>query len=218
MKKLNQNGSLVAPLAISVTLLVAALAFGSWAFMSRQDYKNNSEEKVSAAVKDAIKQEGLRKDAEFVEAEKSPLKTFNSKSETIGNLTFSYPKSWSAYATTTDNGGKLFSAYFYPDFIPNLTGTNFPLRVEVTDSSYSDELEQYTQNSVETGEMTASAFRATKVPSVLGAKLTGKLDEKKDGTLVLLPLRDKTIKIWTENNDYLNDFNNSVLPSINFAP
>ena len=218
MKKLNQNGSLVAPLAICATLLVVALAFGAWAFMGRQDYKNNAEEKTAAAVKTAVKQEGSRKDAEFAEAQKSPLKTFTSGSETIGNLSFKYPKSWSAHADTRDSSGTIFSAYFYPDVIPSLTSTSFPLRVEVEDNSYSDELASYNSSGIQAGTLTASAFRAEKVPSVLGTKLTGALTSEKDGTMILLPLRDKTIKIWTENNDYLADFNDSVLPSINFAP
>lgn len=218
MKKLNQNGSLVAPLAICGTLLVIALAFGAWAFMGRQDYKNNSEEKTAAAVKVAVKEEAAKKDAEFAEAQKSPLKTFLSNSETIGNLSFKYPKSWSAHAESRETNGTIFSAYFYPDVIPSLTDTSFPLRVEVEDNSYSDELASYNSSGVQAGTLTATAFRAEKVPGVLGTKLTGTLTQEKEGTMVLLPLRDKTIKIWTENNDYLADFNDSILPSINFAP
>jgi hypothetical protein len=38
------------------------------------------------------------------------------------------------------------------------------------------------------------------------------------GTMVLLPMRDKTLEIWTESNDYLNDFNTYVLPNMTFAP
>jgi hypothetical protein len=38
------------------------------------------------------------------------------------------------------------------------------------------------------------------------------------GTMVLLPMRDKTLEIWTEAPAYLADFNTYILPNITFSP
>jgi len=217
MRKLNQDGSLVAPLAITVVLLLGTIAFGAWAFMGRQDYKDNVEQKIAAAVEVAKVEEGKKKDVEFAEASKSPYRTFATGSSTSGNLTFQYPKTWSAYASSNDSKTDILNAYFYPEVIPSLDKTSFPLRVEVTSQNYSDALKGFS-TAINNGTITATAFRAEKVQDVLGTKLSGQLEKEKTGTLVILPLRDKTIKIWTENSAYAEDFNKVVLPSVTFAP
>jgi len=42
---------------------------------------------------------------------------------------------------------------------------------------------------------------------------------KVQGSMVLVPLRDKTLKIWTEADEtYLKDFNENILPNYTFEP
>jgi len=36
--------------------------------------------------------------------------------------------------------------------------------------------------------------------------------------MLIIRVRDKTLKISTQSNDYLNDFNNIILSSLTFAP
>jgi len=217
MRKLNQDGSLVVPLAVTVVVLFVTIAFGAWAFMGRQDYKNNVDDKVAAAVAVAKVEEGKKKDAEFAESSKSPYKTFISGSSATGNLSFQYPKTWSAYATTSTDNDTIFDSYFYPDVIPGLEKTSFPLRVAVINGEYKDTLAKYAED-IKSGDTSSVAYRPDKVQSALGVILTGKIDQDKSGVAVLLPLRDKTIKIWTENDSYANDFKTVILPSVNFAP
>ena len=54
MRKLNQDGAvsgLALSFGLSVILLVAAISFSAWAFSSRQDYKDNVDEKIQAAAR-----------------------------------------------------------------------------------------------------------------------------------------------------------------------
>jgi hypothetical protein len=51
-----------------------------------------------------------------------------------------------------------------------------------------------------------------------GTLLTGQLENNVDGEMLLLNVRDKTLKLWTESNNYKSDFNNVVLASLSFAP
>jgi hypothetical protein len=60
------------------------------------------------------------------------------------------------------------------------------------------------------------------VPGSLGSKVSGQIKpgvDKVQGTLILMPLRDKTIKLWTESNSaFGKDFNTAVLPNFSFVP
>jgi len=216
MRKLNQTGSLLLPLVIVIVLFVAAASFGGWAFMSRQDYKNNSDAKAAVAAKKATAAESVKKDAEFAIAEKSPVKSFTGP-ETYGSLTFNFPKTWNQYIATPSSSLQL-NNYFSPNYIPDINSSAlFALRVQISDTSYATMLKGF-DGGAKSGSVSVSAFRAAKVPSVLGSMITGAIKGKTQGIMVLLPIRDKTIVFWTEGTDFRGDFTNTVLPSITFLP
>jgi hypothetical protein len=216
-QQLNEAGSLLLPFIIVFVLLLGAIGFGAWAYLGMVDYKTNSDAKSAKAVELAIKAEGIKKDAEFAEKEKSPVKNYTGPA-TYGNLSVDYPRTWSAYVSEKATGSNLIDGYFSPSFVPDvLSGTAFALRIQVVSTSYTDVLKTFEGNT-KTGKVSVVAYRAPKVPSTLGSLVTGQLDPKKTGIMILLPLRDKTIKIWTEGNDYTGDFNNIVLASLSFNP
>ncbi|MDB5182257.1 MAG: hypothetical protein JWO47_41 [Candidatus Saccharibacteria bacterium] len=216
MRKLNQTGSLLLPLVILSLFFLVAAGFGTWAFMSRQDYKNNSDAKAEVAAKKAVAAEDIKKDAAFRETEKFPTKSFTGP-DTYGSLTYSFPKTWNSYIGTS-NLNLIVNNYYNPDFIPDLSSTaQFALRVQISGTAYPTLLKAY-DAVAKAGTSTVTAYRAPKVPSVLGSIITGQIHGTTPGTLVLLPIRDKTIIIWTEGSNYTSDFLNTVLPSITFSP
>jgi hypothetical protein len=215
----NERGSiaLIAALGVSVVLFIAAAAFGLWAFASRQDYKDNADKKIGAAVEVAKQQTATAKDKEFVEKEKSPVKGYTAP-ETFGKLNFQYPKNWSAYVDEKGSSGQGLDGYFHPNFVPGLqSGTNFALRVQVVSAAYDQVLRQF-DSGVKSGAVRVSPYQPSKVANVVGARVDGQIDPKKQGSLVILPLRDKTIKIWTESDQFQGDFNNTVLANLTFVP
>ena len=199
---------------------LGAAAFAAWAYSSRADYKNNSDQKAAVAVTNAQKATSDAKDAEFAEKEKSPLKAYSGPSA-YGSVVVQYPKTWSAYVieATTTNSSIPVDGYFHPGFVPNTQsqGFGFALRVQVTATSYDTELKKF-DSFVKQGKATVSPFKAAKVPSVAGARVDGQIDQNKTGSVVLLPLRDKTLKVSTEAAQYLNDFNTIILPNLTFVP
>ena len=218
MKKLNQRGaaSLLIPLILVMIMLLAAAGFGGWAYMSRQDYKDNSDKKVATAVDAAKKDEATLKDAEFVEKEKQPLRSYNG-SAAYGSVNLSYPKTWSAYVSESDSSTPI-DAYLHPSFVPGIQSqTAFALRLQVVSTAYSQTLAQY-DSPTKSGEVKASPFKFPKVGSVTGVRLDGTIAQGKTGSMVIVPLRDKTLKIWTEANQYVGDFNNNILPNLTFVP
>jgi len=218
MSKLDQRGNvgLIIALVLTIFLLLGSLAFGMWAFSSQQNYKNNTDKIVATQVKIAVDQNSTAKDNQFAEQLKSPLRTFMGPS-TYGSIQLQYPKIWSAYVDSSSSSLPL-DGYFNPDFVPGTeSSSTYALRLQVTSDGYSDELSQY-QSQVQAGQVTIAPFSFPNVKGVVGVKITGQLTDTVQGTAVLVPLRDKAIKLWTETNQFQNDFNKYVLPNFKFSP
>ncbi len=208
---------LVLSLILFILLFLVAAGFGVWAFASQQDYKNNSDKKAAQAATLAVQQESTRKDNEFLEKEKSPLKTYQGPAA-YGSLSVQYPKTWSAYVVESDRAAVPVDAYFHPGFVPGvLTQTSFALRLQVSSQAYAAELKQF-DALVKTGKVKVTPFVAKNVPNVTGVRIDGEIATSKKGSLVLLPIRDKTIKLSTESDQFISDFNNNILLNLKFVP
>jgi hypothetical protein len=216
MKIRNEQGGelnlLMVSIIFSSILFLSTLGFGIWAFVSRQDYKNNSDQKAAAAAEVAKKETAAEKDNEYVEKEKFPLKSYKAPAD-LGAISMSYPKTWSGYVSASDENFFIFN----PDVITARDDPLYALKITVEDSAYNDVLEDY-YGQVQEGVATAKAYSLPKVPSVVGVRFDGEVESGKPGALVILPLRDKTIKIACEIPDRLNDFNKIILPNISFNP
>lgn len=222
MKSTNQEGAATGVLVIAVlgAFLMASLGFGLWAFVGREDYKKNSDAKVAQAVAVAEEVLSAKKEAEFAEREKSPLKTYTSPSAQ-GSVSFSFPKTWSALVTESSqaNDAKPLDGYFAPNYLPSITSTttSFALRLELVSQSYDQVIQPYNTQAT-SGTVKVTAFKPEKVSSILGVKIDGTISNNKQGIMVVLPLREKTLKIWTESTNFAADFNDTILPSLTFAP
>src|SRR5439155_8587962 len=98
--KTNRQGGYVSgallSLIVTSVLLVGTLSFGVWAFMSRSDYKNHSDQKASVAADESKKKTEATDAIKYAEEAKSPLKSHVGPSQ-YGSITTWYPKTWSAY-------------------------------------------------------------------------------------------------------------------------
>lgn len=210
-------------LVVAVLLLIGAVVFGIWAFQGRQDYKNNVDAKIKTAVAAAKQQQGKVDSAHYAEAAKNPLKTYNGP-ETYGSMIVKFPKTWSAYVDDTGTGSTLVDGYFAPGVVPSISDQNsvFALRVQVLSQSYAQTLQTFTSQQ-QSNKITVSAYALPKLPKVVGVKVVGQINSNTlsnapNVTMIVLPLRSNTLEIWTEGNQYLNDFNNYILPNFSFSP
>lgn len=209
--------SLIIPLVLVSLLLVTAIGFGVWAFMERDTYKNKTNQVVTKAVEIAQQQTSDTKDKEFIEKEKNPLKTYTGPAA-YGSVSVQYPKTWSAYVDESAKGSTPVDGYFHPDFVPGLqAGKQFALRIKVVNQSYDQEVKRY-EAQIKTGKLKAAPFTPGKVASNTGIRMDGELEQGVQGVIVILPLRDKTLEIFTETKDFVNDFNTIILPSLTFIP
>jgi hypothetical protein len=211
---------LLIPLVLITLFFVGATSFAYWAYSERLDYKNNSDKKVAVAVAQARKDEDIIKDKAFVEAEKQPLTGYDGP-EAYGSVHVDYPKTWSVYIHSAANGTQPLDSFFNPRFVPSVQDQNsvFALRVQVLQQQYTQVVNSFS-NGVKQGTLTVTPYSLPKVPQATGVRADGILHpgKKNTGSMVVMPLRDKTIEIWTENAQSINDFNTIILPNLTFQP
>lgn len=208
---------LLIPLILVILLLIGAAGFGFWAFGQRQDYKNNVQEKIDEAVADAKRQVSTQKDKEYAEKEKYPFDIYQGPAA-YGSVVVKYPRTWSGYVATS-TGANPIDGYFHPKQVPTITDNDntFALRVRVVQQSYSAILTQF-QSYIKQGKTAAHPYKSPNVPDVVGMRLDGYIGPKKQGGMVVMPYRDKSLEIWTESSAFVADFNNIILPNFTLSP
>jgi hypothetical protein len=221
-KNMGERGEmdvLLIPVILLGIFFIAAGSFAFWAYGSRQDYKNNSDQKVAAAVSANTKTVQVQDASKYAEVAKNPL-TLYSGPDAYGSVKVYYPKTWSAYVDTTNSSTPL-DAYFHAGYVPSTNSQQtYNLRVQINSQPYSQILTQY-QGLIQAGKIVAAPYSFPKVSSVVGTRLTGPInpnDPNGSGVMILLPLRSTTLEVWTESNDYLPDFTTYILPNLTFSP
>jgi len=210
------NPFLIGMIAFAVLAIGAAGAF-FWAFMQMQDYRDNVNEKIDAAVKVAEADQKKELQVQFNEDYKYPFLTFRSRSE-FGSVTFEYPRTWAQYiAKDTDS----LEVYFYPVAVPTVNrATPFALRVVVADKAYDQVLKSY-ESKIKNGDLSASPLTIGKTDNFSGfegMRIDGQFDKTINGSAVIFKIRDKTLQVFVDSQDFMKDFNETVLPSLTFEP
>jgi hypothetical protein len=221
MNSLNERGAvniLLVPLILAVLFFFSALGFGFWAFSGRQEYKNKSDQITAVAVNEAITATQQADAVKYGEEAKKPYDNYIGPAP-FGNVTVNYPKTWSAYVMEDQDGSKPITAYFNPKFVPNVGEKEnaMALRVELVQDSY-DKVTESFNGLLKTKEVTLQPYKLAKVPSVVGSRIEGQITSTKQGTMIILPLRNMTLKIWTESNDFKADLDTHILPNFSFVP
>lgn len=219
MRKLNQTGMVDTWLiAFILTLLVlfGVTGFGFWAYAGKQDYKTNVDAKIAVAVQDAQKKLSDQKTIEFAEKEKLPLRSYTGPAA-YGSLGLSFPKTWSAYITESDRGNAPVDGYLNPNFVPDILNNSMALRFQVINTEYSQTVKPF-ESQVKSGKITISPYAAPKAPTIVGLRVNGQVASGKQGSMIVLPLRDKTLKVWTESTQFIPDFDTIILPNLTFIP
>lgn len=222
MKQPSQAGAvnlLVIPLVLVTLILFAVAGFAYYAYGQSMHYKNDVDAIVSQNVDEAKQQISDQKDKDFAEKEKSPYLTYNGP-EAYGSIKLVYPKTWSGYVETGNgSGSKPVDGYFMPGQVPSVDDANnsFALRVTIVQTAYDQIMKQYAAL-VKNGKVTVQPYKSPNIPGIVGSRVDGQISSKKQGNMVVLPYRDKTLQLWTESTDYTNDFNNIILPNFSLTP
>ena|SRR5688572_8950407 len=211
----NLQYGMINPLLI-MTIVLSVLAaglggFALWSFVNYQDQKNNVDAKISAAVASAKQQQGTEDEKLFAEREKEPTREIVGPDD-LGRVSLKYPKTWSVYLEK-DGGNRQYEAYLHPGVVPAITsGTSFALRISIDSRAYNDIIATF-QDRVKKGDLKATPVA---VQGENGTRLDGAFSKDVQGSMVIFKVRDKTLRVYTEAKSFQADFDNIVLPSLNF--
>lgn len=208
---------LIVTVILLVLLSIGAFSFAAWAVSERNLYKNDADQLSAKAVSEATTALSAKKDQEFAEKEKSPFKEYKGPAE-YGGLAITYPKTWSAYVVEDAGKSSPVDGYFHPNFVPGVQSkTAFALRLEVAQRAYADQVKRY-EALAKGGKVKISPYTLPKVAGATGIRVDGEFETKLNGSMVILPLRDKTIEIATLSPDFKTDFDNIILANMTFTP
>lgn len=216
MNKHNREMGSVNPLLVSSILLgIMAAGFAGaffWAYTNYVDQRDNTTQKVEAAVTEAKKAQVAEDEKNYLEKEKQPYSQLVSPDD-LGRVTVSYPKTWSVYVAKSSSTD--YEAYLNPVAVPAVSSTQaFAARLTISNNKYDDVVNSYT-SLVKKGDLTSVPIT---VNNFTGIKLDGKFSATRSGSAVIFKVRDKTLTIATDVDSYKNDFNNVIVKSIDFNP
>ncbi|HSX28108.1 MAG TPA: hypothetical protein VLF60_01520 [Candidatus Saccharimonadales bacterium] len=206
---------LLVPVIVLCILAAGVTAFGAWSYTKYQDYKNNTDQKVAAAVTDAKQKQQTELAAQFAEQAKSPTRKFSGP-EQLGTVGVTYPKTWSVYVGQDGSTDNQFEAYFNPDVVPPITDHKYTyaLRITIQQRDYADFLKTF-DSQIQKGLLKATPI---KLQSGEGMRLDGTFVNKTEGAMVLFALRDKVVQVYTESKEFVPDFDKTILPTLTFIP
>lgn len=205
---------------VLVVLLIAAAGGFVWSYAQMVDYKDNVAVKVNNAVDAANKKQAEKDQQKFQEELKKPNLSYQGPSD-LGSVRFEYPKTWSVYVA--ESVGKL-EVFMNPAIVPKVAAgvTPYALRVEVTPEDYASVIENYSSKlEDEDSKVTASTITIGKSEGFSGYKgmrFDGQLTDTVNGSIVIFKVRDKVLKVSVDSKDFMADFNDTVLKTLQFEP
>ncbi|MCL2280498.1 hypothetical protein FWC31_01270 [Candidatus Saccharibacteria bacterium] len=219
----NERGT-INPILVGMiifALLTVGLGIGfGWAYLQMIDYKDQSDQKVAAAVEAAkVEQKEVDK-KQFEEDYKRPNSVFTGPVD-YGSVSFEYPKTWSVYIDKDGTTSSEYAAYFYPNTVPTVKNTTpYALRVVISNQKIDQVLKNY-ESKVKKGELTSSTTKlidANDDPNSSygkGTRIDGQFDKTINGSAVFFDIRGRTLKVFTDSENFQNDFN-AILKTLKY--
>ena len=208
--------SLIKTIAIIALSLVSVTFIGLFIWMNEQykDVYDNAEARTMSAVAKARDEQAEKDEAEFLEREKYPYKTFSGPID-YGELSFEYPKTWSVYVAAAATKGGDFNAYFNPVQVEAVgKETINALRVTIRDKSFEDVAAEY-QKAMDKKDSNLTVQSVT-VGGVAANRYTGTIpDTDLSGIIVIFKIRDKTVIMQTDSMLFEAEFN-KLLETVKF--
>jgi hypothetical protein len=202
---------LIATVILAI-LVISLGGFSVWAFANYVDQKDNVDSIVATQVADEVKKQQDADEVKFTAREKEPNREFAGP-EDYGNLTFSYPKTWSLYVYKDAANGGNFEAYFNPISVPTIsTSQQFALRVLIQETDYEKVIASYS-SLVSKGDLDKSSV--TTASGAKGTRLDGAFSKDIHGSAVIFKIRTQTLTIRTDSVTFTADFD-ALVQTIKF--
>lgn len=210
---------LIKTIAIIIVSLIAVTFIGLfiWMMIQYNDVRSDVQGQIDVAVADAKDKQASELEAEFLNREKYPYKTFSGPVD-YGQLTFEYPKTWSVYIAAAANAGGDFKAYFNPIQVDAVgDDTINALRVTIRNKSFDEVTAEY-QRAMDRKDsnLTMEATTIGKNSNITANRYTGKIPNTDlSGYIVIFKIRDKTVIMQTDSVLFADEYN-KLLGTVTF--
>ncbi len=198
------HGQVIETIILVLVSLVAVafIALFVWKYLEWETLRTDVDGQIDAAVATAVAENTTKLEADFVEREKYPYKTFTGPAD-YGSLSFEYPRTWSVYIAKDTSTGGDYEAYLNPAEVQpiGLTTIN-ALRVTIRNATFDTIVRNY-ENYVKQGILTLTTRQ---IGSAVANVYTGKLPNNLQGILTIFKLRDKTVMIQTDAELFATEY------------
>lgn len=206
-------------IALVIACLSAAAAIISMVafFVKWQNLQRDHENDTLLAIEAGKLEQQQQDDLDFLERDKEPWLEFNGVPDTLGALTFKYPKTWNAYVAKDGLDGGDFESYFRPsEVLPKGDErSRYALRLSIVSKYYDDVVSEYNQKATEYNE---DEFPETKLESKgsvqsfngTSMRFDGTIDENLNGSVVLIKINDRTAIVQTDSEVYQTDYDKLI--------
>ena len=210
---------LVKTIVIIVLALVSVTFIGLfiWMFVRYDEVQMDVNGKIEVAVAEAKDEQATKDEEEFLQREKYPYRTFKGPAD-YGELTFSYPKTWSVYVAKDASNGGDYEAYLNPIEVNEVSkDTINSLRVSILNKSFDAVAEKYQKEmDKRDSNLTMQSVTIGKDGDITANRYTGTIpDTELSGYIVIFKIRDKTAILQTDSVLFEGDFN-TLLDSVQF--
>ncbi len=213
-EKLKMDRTLLIVLgSVSVILLILVLVFAGKAFINsgQLDEANKQGQATGAEAQKLADEQAAAKVAG------SDVRTYTAP-DNAGNFRVDIPKSWSL-AVTPDVNGNTIEGYSMPDFV-NTKLEQFALRFALKNQNLDTARKSLDALAKEPDPKKRKVNKEeVTVSGIKGVKYTGALSTKiPNGTVILVPIRDKTFMIETDDNAKYLSVYSSIVENVHLNP
>ena len=200
-----------------VFLLLATFILGGLAIYYIGQFnkaQTTVDQQVAEAVEQAKKEQQALDEADFVQRQKMPYRTYSAPN-VLGAISVSFPKNWNLYAEEKQNDQTQLNLFFDPDLVRSAQTYEgaYALRVTLEQTLYTKIIDGF-KKQIEDGELRAQPI---KISNINGTRYSGLVGDGKQGLMIVLPVRDKTLTMWTESGNYASDFN-KIISQLKVSP
>lgn len=210
-KKLKQG--LIILGVFTLIIFIIMLIFASRAFVNQDQLDKKYQEGSSAGAESQKATDDKAREAE----KSSDVRTYTAPAF-AGGFRVTLPKHWNL-AVTPEESGNTISALANPDYVDTKLekyALRFALREQPIDAAKKN-FEQFAKEKdplkrkTTSSEVDVSGIKSTKYTGQISSKIT-------NGTIILVPIRDKTFTIQTDENDKYLDIYNQIVSQLKLNP
>src|SRR3989344_6030028 len=186
------------PFILAIVATIIAIGLGVLAIYYVLQYnkeKTTVESQKAKAAEVARSEQKTQDETAFAKEEKFPYSTYEVPA-VLGAIKVEYPKTWSVFAIQDESAATQLDVFMSPQVVLAEKNNTEPyaFRMKLEQKLYTESIKKY-QSLAQKGQVTAEAVV---VSGISGTRFNGQIDTGRTGSIILLPIRDKTLSLWTE--------------------